>query len=223
LTLAIDPSSLPHRPRRVELSLPRGPLALWCPAGADELLDALVDAPPDPDDKMPYWADLWPAAIGLAQAIDLGALALEGREALELGAGLGLVSLAAARGGARAIATDWDEDALRYVAASAAENALDVRTERLDWRAPPPRRYEVLLAADVLYEARNAPAVAHALEALLAPGGVAWLSDPGRRFVPDFFRALVGFRVATTRVDVVAPQVPQGRATIDLYRLERSA
>ena len=181
-------NALPHRPRRVQVSLPNGPLWLWMPAGTEALLEALVDAPPDPDDKMPYWADLWASAIALAELIDEGQIPTAGRTALELGAGLGLVSLTAARAGARVRASDWDEDALHYVAASAAENGLTVETTPLDWRSP--RRSDaadVVFAADVLYEARNVPDVARALATLTRDE--AWLADPGREHLPAFVKA----------------------------------
>lgn len=191
--------SLPHGPREVVIELPLGPLTMWVPAGTDALLDELADAPPDPDDKMPYWADLWPSAIALAELIEEGGIPVAGRTVTELGAGLGLVSLAAARSGAEVRATDWDEDALSYIRANAETNRLAVTAEHLDWRTPDPRfRAPTVLAADVLYEARNVASLARAIAELVEPGGEAWLADPGRAPLVDFVRTMDGYALAHT-------------------------
>ena len=50
-----------------------------------------------------------------------------------------------------------------------------------DWRQPPPfGPFDLILGADVLYERRNAPAVAAFLARHLKPGAEAWIADPGR-------------------------------------------
>ena len=50
-----------------------------------------------------------------------------------------------------------------------------------DWRQPPPMGpFDLILGADVLYERRNAPAVATFLARHLKPGAEAWIADPGR-------------------------------------------
>lgn len=191
------PGLLPHEPRAVQVTLPNGPLRLWTPAGAEAILDKLAEAPPDPDDKMPYWADLWPSAVALAEAIEVGQIEVRDRTVLELGAGLGVPSLAAARNGGRVRATDWDEDAIRYVRASAVENELNLLTERLDWREPEATSpAAVLLLADVLYEPRNVEPVLKAIRVLLKDGGEAWLADPGRAHLPTFVAAATDFRFA---------------------------
>ena len=77
------------------------------PPSADELID---ESAFDEDEFLPYWAELWPSGIALARAV--AALELAGARVLELGAGLGLPSLAAALGGAEVLATDWADDAV---------------------------------------------------------------------------------------------------------------
>ena len=212
--------ALPHQPRRRQVSLPHGPLTLWVPSGTDALLDQLADAPPDPDDKMPYWADLWPSAIALAESIDRGLIPVAGRQVLELGAGLGLASLAAARGGGHVIATDWDSDALRYVAASAAENNLTLDVAQLDWRAPPSHlSAPTVLAADVLYEARNVVPLLHALSAVVADDGEIWLSDPGRAHLPAFVAQASAYAFGHREHVVEAPD--KSPIKIQVLRMQR--
>jgi predicted nicotinamide N-methyase len=49
------------------------------------------------EELLPYWAHLWPSAVALAE--ELAPRSLRGARTLELGCGLGLPSVVAARGG----------------------------------------------------------------------------------------------------------------------------
>lgn len=212
---------LPHPSSQIDVPLPRGPIVLWRPPRAEELLEAMIEGPLDPDEKLPYWADLWPAAVALAEAVDDGTVPIEpGEPWLELGAGLGLVSLAAARRGATVTATDWIDDALVYVRASAEHAGLPVETRALDWRSPPPDLAPArVLASDVLYEARNGPWLAALLERWRRPGFELWLSDPGRAHARTLFERLEGWRVERLPRTVRSPRVPKGRADVFLFRI----
>lgn len=155
----------------VELELER-------PAAPEELLDEHRFAD---DEFLPYWAELWPS--GLALADEVASRALEGRNVLELGCGLGLPSLVAAARGALVVATDWAPEALALLDGNARRNGVALETVALDWRRPEPlrgRRFELVLAADVLYEARNVTPLLDAVRALVAPGGEVLVADPGR-------------------------------------------
>src|SRR5258706_405498 len=92
-------------------------LALLRPASAVELIDE--DAFDD-DEFLPYWAELWPSGVALARVVS--GLDLGGVRVLELGAGLGLPSLAAAIRGADVLATDWADDAVELLRPNAERN-----------------------------------------------------------------------------------------------------
>ena len=128
---------------------------------------------------MPYWAELWPSGVALARVV--GERDLTGRRVLELGAGLGLPSLAAALRGAAALATDWAEEAVALLRENAAANAIALRAERVRWDEPAvllaEAPWDVVLGADLLYEERNATLL---LELLPRLGGDVLLADPGR-------------------------------------------
>lgn len=108
---------------------------------------------------------------------------------LELGAGLGLPSLAAACGGADVLATDWAEDAVALLRANAERNHVRLRVELARWDEP--ERFEtgwdIVLAADVLYEQRNADQLLELLPQLDAQDIL--LAEPGRPFAQAFFAA----------------------------------
>src|SRR5205085_1266179 len=108
---------------RHRLALQGGELTLLQPSDAAEL----------PDDRdvewaplVPYWSVLWRSGIALAH--DVSEADVAGRRVLELGCGLGVPSLAAARGGADVLATDGDEEALELLERNARENGVAVAT-----------------------------------------------------------------------------------------------
>jgi predicted nicotinamide N-methyase len=162
------------------------------PRDGDAVLDELL-AEDDPDeDRLPFWAELWPAGLALAHAI--AARPLGGRRVLELGCGLGLVSVTAALAGARVLAVDRSPEATAYAAVNAARNGVTIDTavcafdqpERLLREAP----WDLVLAADVLYEQRNVPVLVWLLPRLVEATGEVWLADPGRSMLSRFLAAV---------------------------------
>ena len=118
---------------------------------------------------------------------------MRGLRVLELGCGLGLPSLAAAVGGAEVLATDWAEDAIEFLRRNAERNRLFLRVARVRWSEPEPllraAPWDLVLGADLLYEARNAEQLAQLLPRL---GGDVLLAEPGRPYANhllDRFRA----------------------------------
>lgn len=169
-------------------------LEVWVPAEPDALLEALDEETfRATDERLPYFASLWPAGVALARHL-LDGPSLEGRRALDLGCGIGVVGLAALFRGAEVVFFDWEPRALAIVAHAAARQGLvPAALVPGDWRDPPALgRFDRILAADVLYEARNLPAVAAFLARHLAPGAEAWLADPGRQVAEGFEAGLAG-------------------------------
>src|SRR3954454_8753021 len=107
------------------------PISLLRPRDSDELL---AEEAFDHEELLPYWAEMWPSSVALAQTV--GAHALRGARVLELGCGLGLTSIAATRAGGRVLATDWSAEALRFTSDNAARNEVQVETMLVDWNAP---------------------------------------------------------------------------------------
>lgn len=136
---------------------------------------------------MPYWAQPWPASVLLAEAVLRGERG-GGREAIEIGCGVGLVALAAAMMGWEVTASDYDEDALAFVSLNADRNSVKLaRVDRIDFRNPLPEpKYYYILGADLLYEKRNCQPVARWIGSALKRGGTALLSDPNRTAAESF-------------------------------------
>ncbi len=150
------------------------------PADAEALISA-EDF--DRDERLPYWADLWPSAFALGESVLAAKDATQGRRAIELGCGIGLVACCAVRAGFELTVTDYYDEAVAFTAANVLANTgTRVRARHLDWRATPDDvgRFDLVLAADVLYERAYGPLVARVIDRLLVPGGTAWIADPGR-------------------------------------------
>jgi predicted nicotinamide N-methyase len=157
-------------------------LSLLRPPDAEALID---ETRFDVDEFLPYWAELWPSALALAE--ELLRRDLEGLRVIELGCGLGLPSLIAAARGAKVLATDWAEEAVELLRRNAERNEVRLEALVIDWRAPEPLLargpFDLVLAADVLYERRYVDLL---LELLPKLGGEILLADPGRPFTSSF-------------------------------------
>ena len=128
---------------------------------------------------------------------------LVGRRAIELGCGIGLPSVAALAGGAGVTVTDHYTAALDFSRYNARSNlGVEPEPQLLNWHAPAAGvlgGFDLVLAADVLYEWRNVPALAALIPTLLASGGEVLLSDPRRKNTPAFLERMrkKGFHAST--------------------------
>ena len=143
--------------------------------------------------QIPYWARLWPSGFSLA--IDLAKNPpAPGTRVLELGCGLGLPSVVAARAGADVLATDGSEDAVAFTAHNLALNELEGRAARAYWAAHGDSLvdegpFDLVLAADVLYTIANRDAALELFPRLVAPDGEIRLADPDRANARTFLQA----------------------------------
>jgi predicted nicotinamide N-methyase len=158
------------------IELPSGEIRLLQPQESAELPDSgAVEWAP----VAPYWSVLWRSGVALARELD--GVALRGLRVLELGCGLAVPSIAAARAGAAVLATDACGEALELVARNARANGVRVETATVDWAEPDElvgrAPFDLVLAADVLYERAG---VAQLLSLLPRLAPEVWLADPGR-------------------------------------------
>jgi SAM-dependent methyltransferase len=179
------------------------------------------------DEYMPYWCDLWPASRMLAKAI----LHYEwptGLRALEVGCGLGMAGIAALRRGLAVTFSDYDATALRFAAANALRNGHDqFELLPLNWHQPPQRTFNLILGADLLYETRAIDPVVALLQQMLAPQGVAWITDQDRTPAPLWRDALTqhGFQYNMLPLHAGQPAGPgqtARRVKGTLYQIRRT-
>jgi len=140
---------------------------------------------------MPYCATLWPAAIALGHEVAGLGTGLSGRNVLELGAGVGLPGMVAARLGAHVVQSEISETALDFARLNARENNIKtIRHMVLDWRdCHFEERYDYILGSEILYAPEMHPHLTRVFREALAPGGHILISDAMREHSMNFLAA----------------------------------
>src|SRR3954470_1012172 len=174
-------------PALLDISVRRVGAAYYvCPASWEQLRHEEGGA----GRPVPYWARPWPAGVGLAGALHDDPPP-PGTSVLELGCGLALPSVMAARAGADVLATDGATDAVAFAAHVLALNDVLGEVAVVDWsthgdalvaRGP----FDLVLAADVLYTRANADAATALFPRLVKPGGRLLIADPNRAGAQHF-------------------------------------
>lgn len=156
------------------------------PIDIETLLDQSAG---DPEQNLPYWAEIWPSGIALAAEISGSPDRFDGVPVLELGSGVGITAAIALAAGAILTTTDYaPESSLMTRLTCRLLTGREPAARQVNWRAPDAdllqedgSPWPIILAADVLYEERDIEPVLDVFERVLAPNGTIWLAEPGRR------------------------------------------
>lgn len=129
---------------------------------------------------LPYWAELWDSALGLATWMEReGNL---GDSVLDLGCGMGLAGTVAARMGARVFFADLEPPAILFARLNSLPWQHRVRARRLNWQTDRlGERFNLILGADILYERAQWPFLDAFWRSHLRPAGRILLGEPGRQ------------------------------------------
>ena len=150
------------------------------------LWEALEHEQVGPGSDPPFWAAAWPGGQALARYVLDHPELVAGRTVLDLGAGSGLVAIAARLAGAgRVVASDVDVYSMAAIAVNAEENAVgpvEVVGDVLDEEPDP--AVDVVLAGDVCYDRAMTERVLPYLGKAWLGGAAVFLGDPGRPYVP---------------------------------------
>jgi predicted nicotinamide N-methyase len=150
------------------------------------LWEALEQQRVGPGDDPPFWAAAWPGGQALARYVLDHPEVVAGRTVLDLGAGSGLVAVAAALAGAAAVvASDVDPYSQAAVVVNAEDNGVGpfaVVGDLLDDEPDP--AIGVVLAGDVCYDRAMTERVLPFLGRAWLGGADVYLGDPGRPYVP---------------------------------------
>lgn len=133
----------------------------------------------------PYWAFGWGGGLALARHILTFPAIVAARCVLDLGAGSGIVGIAAAKSGAsRVLVADIDRYAIAAIALNAGANGVAVSTFAGDLTAGSPPDVDVVLVGDLFYADDLARRVTAFLDRCARSNIEVLIGDPWRRFLP---------------------------------------
>ena len=181
------------------------PLHFWALRDIDSALNEICKlydpTTPEEEERLlnlcPYFGMIWPSARALATFMSERKTLFTKKRGIEVGAGLALPAILAAKMGSQMTATDFHPDVGDWVRKNAELNEVNLQYVKWDWthETPPPEvrygTYDFVLASDVLYEERHPEELARALAKLVSAKGSIYLSDPGRVYLD---RALEEFK-----------------------------
>lgn len=206
---------------RMRLPLAGREYVLWREADMESLWEGLGQDGFGADERMPYWAELWPASLLLAAWLESRPEELAGRRCLDLGCGMGLSAMAGAAAGARVLGVDHQPAAVAHGLRNARENGLPAAFAVMDWRAPALAEgvFDLAWGSDILYETRFYEPLRAIFRSRLAPGGRVVLAEPWREVSRGVWDRLAADGFAVRRLHEESVAVASCRSTISLYEL----
>jgi predicted nicotinamide N-methyase len=213
----LDAFRMEHDPETVEVPVGGRRYRLFTPRAIERFLD-----PENPLKGFPLWAKIWPAAMVLAEWI-AGQPVDDRRSLIEIGAGLGLVSIVGADRGHRITLSEHDTHALEFARASARLNGCpDLPVIRLDWNRPwQAPGFDLILGSELVYRPEDIAPLLSLFGRLLRPGGTVVLAGETRGTTAAFLRQ-VQTRFAI-RLIAEEPGVPGVTKPVRLHELTLSA
>lgn len=177
----------------IELHLASEVTPLW---HATEATLAQSQLPP------PYWAFAWPGGQALARHLLDRPTLIADKNVLDIGAGSGLVAIAAKKAGAaRVTAAEIDAFAVAAIRLNAALNDVAIETESRDLIGGT-SRWDTILVGDMCYERPLAERLTGWLRQLAAHGTTVLLGDPGRTYLPKEGLREVARYIVPTSLDL---------------------
>lgn len=158
------------------------------------------------DDRLPvpppFWAWPWAGGQALARYVLDHPEVVRGRTVADIGAGGGIVAIAAALvGAARVTAIDIEPFAIEATRLNAAVNGVDVDLVEGD-PVGTDDGWDVVLAGDVWYEAELAAHLGPWLRSLAARGATVLTGDLGRAYLPADGLEVLANHVVPTLADL---------------------
>lgn len=195
-------------------------------ADMETLWRSLSDEEFGEDERMPYWAELWPASLLLVRWLGENRGLVAGKTCLDLGCGLGLTGIVGSSLGARVVGMDHQWPAVFYSRENARLNDVPQPLwTQMDWRAPAFKSgaFDFMWGGDIVYETRFYHPLVHLFRDSLAPGGRIWLAEPKRSVSAPVWERLRadGFDVSLVTCEPVP--VEGYHVTVNLWQLAHGA
>ncbi len=159
---------------------------LFVPRSIERFID-----PVDPLRNFPLWSKIWYASLVLADY--LARLPVNpAKQFLEIGSGMGLVSIVATRKGHNMTLTECDPHALNFARANVMLNKCSkLKIKRLDWYAPDlEEMFDYIVGSEVLYKKEHFPLLLKFFKQYLKPDGKIILVGELRRTDLAFYKTM---------------------------------
>lgn len=147
---------------------------------------------------------VWPSSMMLADIIDTQAM--QGLKVLEMGCGLGLASLVAAKHGADITASDYHPLAQHFLDNNSTSNQLVlIPFACSDWAKPDilMGKFDLLIGSDLLYEPNHPQLLSEFIDFHASPNVTVIIIDPDRRQQKQFTKKMLalGFACVSEKID----------------------
>lgn len=182
----------------------------------DEMVELSNDHPAVVDERLPYWGEVWPSSLAMAEYLQTVDWISSDMSILELGCGPGLAGLGAAEFTTDITVSDYEKEAIELAELNWLHTVgTSPKKLLLDWRDPQDRQFDLLLAADVAYEKRFFEPLITTFKTMTKKGGSVILTEPGREIASEFFKMLEaqGWKIEKSYF------VESGIQKIDIYRI----
>ena len=173
-----------YETQAVELAINGKKFSILLPRYLDQFINP-ADVPHD----FPLWAKIWKASWVLSGFLaDLPPDV--NKRLLEIGAGVGLVSIVAATFGHQITMTEYNPDALNFARANAClNNCPGLPIEKLDWNHPGLKdQFDLIVASEVTYNESYFLPLIRLFKSILKPAGEIILASEIRGSGHDLFR-----------------------------------
>jgi predicted nicotinamide N-methyase len=174
------------------------------------------------EERMPYWAELWPASLLLCRWLSRNQDAIAGRYCLDVGCGLGLTGIVGSHLGAKVVGMDHQWPAVFFSRENAELNGVaQPLWVLMDWRDPgfKPRSFDFMWGGDIVYETRFYHPLTRLFKECLAPGGRIWLAEPRRSVSRPVWERLAGDGFAVRKLFTEPVPVEGYHVTVNLWEM----
>jgi predicted nicotinamide N-methyase len=171
------------------------------------------------DLHLPYWAELWESAIGIAAFLTRvhGGRTNLNPSVLDLGCGMGFSGMVAAAMGANVLLADLEPDALLFARLNTLPWSQRTRTWRINWETDRlDESFDLILGADVLYDRTQWEFIERFFASHLKQNGHVLLGEPGRQ-TGDTFPGWI--RQRGWVLGELQEQIPSRSRPIRIFRL----
>ena len=164
----------------------------------------------------PYWARIWPAALGMADYLDANPTLFTNKKVIEFAAGLGLPSLLTAGRAAAVLTTDYLPQAIAYIERSITANGFtNMQAAIYNWHTDhPEREAELVLLSDTNYDTADQEAVEKLIRHYLETGATVVLTTPHRLAARELLQMLEPYCRDSQEITV-------NETTISIYRYSK--